>query len=48
VQWPYHVRSERNGSKTFEMFADSVSVNQGLTDDLFTIGVKTKILPERK
>ena len=45
VQWPYHIRSERNGAKTFEMFADSVTVNQGLTDDLFTFDAKTKILP---
>ena len=48
VQWPYHIRSERNGSKTFEMFADNVVVNQGLTDDLFTLEAKMKVLPAKK
>lgn len=47
VQWPYHIRSERNGAKTFEMFADTVQVNQGLTDELFTLETKTKILPDK-
>lgn len=48
VQWPYHIRSERNGSKTFEMFADTVLVNQGLTDELFTLEAKMKLLPAKK
>lgn len=47
VQWPYHIRSERNGAKTFEMFADSVQVNQGLTDELFTLDTKTKVLADK-
>jgi hypothetical protein len=45
MQWPFHIRSERNGQKTFEMFADSVEVNQGLTDTLFTLDAKLRILP---
>lgn len=48
VQWPYHIRSERNGRKTFEMFSDSVQINQGLTDELFTLDGRLKILPEDK
>ena len=48
IQWPYHIRSERNGAKTFEMFADEVAVNQGLTDELFTLDLKTAILPAKK
>lgn len=37
VQWPYQMRRERNGEKTFEMFAESVTINQDLTDDLFSL-----------
>lgn len=44
AQWPLVVRRERDGEKIFEMFADSVSVNQGLTDDLFTLPADVKIL----
>ena len=47
VQWPYHIRSERNGSKTFEIFADTVTVNQGLTDVLFTLDATTKVLQKK-
>jgi hypothetical protein len=45
VQWPYHIRSERNGEKTFEMFSDAVSVNQNLAEDLFRLDSKLKLLP---
>lgn len=45
IQWPFHVRSERNGEKTFELFADSISVNTSLTDDLFALDAKLKVLP---
>jgi hypothetical protein len=44
VQWPFVVRRERSGEKIFEMFADDVKVNQGLTDDLFTLPGDVKIL----
>lgn len=44
VMWPLVVRRERDGEKIFEMFADSVAVNRGLTDDLFTIPADVKIL----
>jgi hypothetical protein len=48
VQWPFHIRSERNGEKTFEMFADAVTVNQNLTDSLFTLDAKLRLLPADK
>lgn len=48
VQWPYHIRSERNGEKTFEMFSDSVTINHGLTDNEFTLSASTKVLPADK
>jgi hypothetical protein len=44
AQWPLVVRRERDGEKIFEMFADSVAVNLGLTDELFTIPADVKIL----
>lgn len=45
VQWPWNVLTERNGDKIFELFSDSVTINQGLTDDQFTLNSKTKMLP---
>jgi hypothetical protein len=45
VQWPYQIQRERNGEKTFEIFSDSVQINQGLTDEQFTLSAKIKILP---
>lgn len=44
VQWPYNVLAERNGSKVFEMYADSVTIDQGFTDELFTLSSRMKII----
>jgi hypothetical protein len=48
VQWPFNILSERNGEKTFEMFSDSVAVNQELNDSLFLLNTSTKVLPADK
>jgi hypothetical protein len=37
IQWPYQITRERNGEKIFQMFADSVAVNQDLTDNQFSL-----------
>ena len=37
VQWPYNILAERNGEKVFEIFSDSVEINQGLSDNFFTL-----------
>ena len=37
IQWPQQITRERNGEKIYQIFADSVSFNQDLTDDLFSI-----------
>jgi hypothetical protein len=37
IQWPMQMRRERNGDKVYEIFSESVSFNQDLTDDLFTL-----------
>jgi hypothetical protein len=48
VQWPLVIRRERNGEKIFEMFSESVTLNQGLTDELFTLGADVKILDKNR
>jgi hypothetical protein len=48
VMWPFNILSERNGDKVFEMFSESVTINKGLTDDLFTLDAKLPILDEEK
>ncbi|MBI1896177.1 MAG: hypothetical protein HYZ57_00260 [Acidobacteria bacterium] len=47
VQWPFNIVRERNGEKIFELFAESVKINQNLTDNLFTVPAGIKILPEK-
>lgn len=48
VQWPYHIRSERNGQKTFEMFSDAVTVNQKLPEAMFSLDARLRVLPADK
>jgi len=48
VMWPFDVQRERNGEKIFQMYADSVVVNKGLTDNLFTLPANMKILNKEK
>ncbi len=45
VQWPMVVQRYRDGEKIFEIYSDSVTVNQGLTDELFTLSGNIKVLP---
>ena len=44
VMWPYEIERERNGEKIFEIFSDSVTIDKGLTDNLFTLPADKKIL----
>jgi len=48
VKWPFDIRRDRNGEKIFEMYADSVTINKNLTDDLFMLPANLKILPKPK
>ena len=48
VQWPFDIRRDRNGDKIFEMYSDSVEINKGLKDDLFTLAANVKMLPKAK
>jgi hypothetical protein len=48
VQWPFTIMAERNGEKLYEMYSETVTINQGLTDDLFTLPGTMKVLaPDR-
>ncbi len=48
VQWPLDIQRERNGDKVFQIYSDSVQINLGLRDDLFTLPGNIKILPKEK
>ncbi|MGC4055377.1 MAG: hypothetical protein QM757_41630 [Paludibaculum sp.] len=47
VMWPYVIRRERNGERNFEMYADSITINQGLTDELFTLSSDVKMIESK-
>ena len=48
VMWPFSIRRSRNGEKLYEIYSESVQINKGLKDDLFTLPAKLKILPPAK
>lgn len=48
VMWPFTVERERNGEKIFEIYSDSVLINQDLKDNLFTLPMNIKILKKEK
>jgi hypothetical protein len=48
VQWPCATLRQRNGEKILEVYSDSVTINHGLKDDLFTLPGNLKILPQPK
>ncbi len=37
IQWPHQITRERNGEKVYQIFAESVTFNNDLTDDLFAV-----------
>jgi hypothetical protein len=47
VKWPLGMRRERNGEKIFEMYCDTVQINQNLPDSLFTVPPATKAAPKK-
>ncbi|MGA3099679.1 MAG: hypothetical protein ABSF25_24755 [Bryobacteraceae bacterium] len=46
VKWPFNIRRERNGDKIYEMFSESVEIDQRLPDNLFTLPGNVKMLPK--
>lgn len=45
VQWPWAMTRFRDNEKIFELFSDSVTINKGLSDQLFTLPANMKVLP---
>jgi hypothetical protein len=49
IQWPQQMLRERNREKTYEIFSEAVTVNEGLADNLFAVPDRdTKPAPPRK
>jgi hypothetical protein len=48
IQWPHQIRRERNGDKVYEIFSESVKINQGLDDSLFVLPDPAKPKPKKK
>jgi hypothetical protein len=44
IQWPMAIHRDRDGEKVYEMFSDSVEIDKGLTDNLFTLPETVKKL----
>ncbi len=44
VQWPYTIQRVRNGEKIFEIYSDTVAINQDLADNLFLLSADMKVL----
>lgn len=48
VQWPFNIMAERNGEKVFELFSESVSLNDGTPESLFLLPKELKMLAPEK
>ncbi len=35
IQWPHQINRERNGQKVYDIYSESVTINQNFPDDLF-------------
>jgi len=47
VMWPFAIQRERNGEKISEIYSDTVTINNDLKDNLFTLPVSMKILKKK-
>ncbi|MGH9720713.1 MAG: hypothetical protein ACRD8O_10910 [Bryobacteraceae bacterium] len=48
VMWPFQMQRQRDGEKIFEIFSESVVIDQDLKDNLFTIPGNVKVLSRKK
>ena len=48
VMWPYNIVRHRSGEKIFELFSESVKINQPLKDDLFSLPSGMKVIKTRE
>jgi len=46
VQWPFDVQRIRNGEVIFQIYAETVKINQGLDESLFELPQNAKMLKE--
>ncbi len=44
VQWPFAIQRFRDGEKIYEIYSESVVINQNLADNMFTLSGDMKIL----
>jgi hypothetical protein len=44
IMWPFTIERERNGYKTYQMFATTVEVNQPAPADAFELPAGAKVL----
>lgn len=44
IQWPFTMVRRRDGEKVYEIFSESVAINQNLSDNLFNLPPNIKIL----
>ncbi len=45
VQWPFNILRQRNGEKVFEIFSETVTINNQLNDSMFALPAGSKVLP---
>lgn len=48
VMWPFDIQRVRDGEKIYEIYSDSVAINQDLKDNLFTLPANLKMLKKEK
>jgi len=46
VKWPFDIQRMRNGEIIFQIYSESVKINQGLADSLFALPQNAKMLKE--
>ena len=44
VLWPYYMLRKRDGERVYQIFSETVSINQELSENLFTLPARIKIL----
>lgn len=48
VSWPFTITRTRDGQKIYEMYSETVAINQSLSDSLFTLPSDIKILKKER
>lgn len=48
VMWPFDIQRQRDGEKIYQIYSETVVINQDLKDDRFTLPANMKILKKEK